>query len=315
MHHEPTTRSDHPAARQAPPRRRSRTTPAPRATETRHAGGTLPHGLGWLSLALGGAAVGTPRLVSHMIGVDERPVLLRLLGLREIASGIGILSGRHTGGVLSRVLGDVMDLSLLGTALRANTGTRRARVAAATAVVAGVTALDLLATRRVNEATGGSEAPVEGAIIVNRPAEELYAFWRDVTNLSRFMSRIAKVEATGERTSHWTAKTVAGVSLAWDSEITDDQPNRRIAWRATKGATVDTAGEVTFTPAPGGRGTVVRVSMHYRPPGGVVGSMVAKVLGKAADLQLRADLRRFAQLMETGELTTNARNTAMRKAS
>jgi uncharacterized membrane protein len=280
--------------------------PTPRASQ-RHAGGTFPHSLGWLSLGLGAAAFGTPRLVSHVMGVEERPVLLRLLGLREIASGIGILSGRHTGGVLSRVAGDIMDLSLLGTALRANHGSRRMRVAAATAVVAGVTALDLLATRRVNEATGGAEAPVAGAVTINRPPETLYGFWRNVENLSQFMSRIAKIESTGEKTSHWTAKPVAGVRLAWDSEITADEPNRRIAWRSLKGATVDTAGEVTFTPAPGGRGTVVRVSMHYRPPGGTIVSMVAKVLGKAADQQLREDLRRFAQLMEAGELTTNAR--------
>jgi uncharacterized membrane protein len=307
MHQEHTTRS--------PAVPLSGTPGAPRAATRgavdRHAGGTLPHGLGWLSLGLGAAAFGTPRLVSHMIGIDERSTLLRLVGLREIASGVGILAGRHTGGVLSRVLGDMMDLSLLGTALRANTGSRRARVAAATAVVAGVTALDLLATRRVNEATGGSEAPVDGAITINRPAEELYRFWRDLPNLARFMKRIAKVEVTGDRTSHWTAKTVGRVTLSWDAEITADEPNRRIAWRSKDGASVDTAGEVTFSPATGGRGTVVRVSMHYRPPGGVVGSMVAKILGKAADLQLRADLRRFAQLMEAGEIPTNA----MRRSS
>lgn len=295
------------------PRAPARTAPRPRPPAARNAqrrpGGALPHGLGWLSLGLGAAAVGTPRLVSHLIGVDERTALLRVVGLREIASGLGILAGRHTGGVLSRVAGDVMDLSLLGGALGANRGARRARVATAAAVVAGITALDLLASRRVTEATGGAAATVDGAIIVNRSPGDAYRLWRDVEGLPRFMARIARVEKTGERTSHWTARTVAGISLAWDSEITSDEPGRRIAWRAVADAPVDTAGEVTFTPAPGDRGTIVRVSLHYRPPGGAVGSMVAKVLGKAGDLQLRADLRRFAQLLETGEIATNARRT------
>lgn len=305
---EPSTRE--PTRRTQPPRPARRHRAVPRPADQRHAGGSLPHGLGWLSLGLGAAALGTPRLVSHLIGVEERTTLLRLVGLREIASGLGILSGRHAGGVLSRVAGDMIDLSLLGGALRANTGSRRARVAAATAIVAGVTALDYFGMKRVDAATGGDHAPVEGAVTINRSPEALYAFWRNVENLSQFMRRIATIEATGEKTSHWTAKPVGGVTLAWDSETTADEPNRRIAWRSVEGATVETAGEVTFTPAPGDRGTVVRVAMHYRPPGGTVGSMVAKMLGKAADMQLREDLRRFAQLMEAGELTTNARRRA-----
>lgn len=294
MHHEPSTSG----ARHSRARR-------PRGGE-RSTNGALPQLLGWLSLGLGAAAMGTPRALSRIIGFGDRHTLVRMVGLRELASGLGILSGRQGAGVVSRVVGDVMDLALLGSAFRGNSGSARSRTATAAAVVAGITALDLLATRNAAKAAGASDATVNGVHTVNRPADQVYRFWRDLENMPRFMHRIRSVQPTGERTSHWVANAPAGITLEWDSEITEDRPGHCIAWQSTRDAAVDHAGRVTFTPAPGNRGTQVRVEMHYRPPGGTVGAAVAKVFGVAAEQQLREDLRRAAQLMETGEIATNA---------
>src|SRR5688572_32168789 len=101
----------------------------------------LASSLGWFSIGLGVAGLTAPRLLARLIGAPDRgktPAVLRAVGVREIASGLGILSQpRPAGLVWARVAGDVMDLALLTSAL----GSRRARpgrIVAAAAAVAGV---------------------------------------------------------------------------------------------------------------------------------------------------------------------------------
>jgi uncharacterized membrane protein len=144
---------------------------------------------------------------------------------------------------------------------------------------------------------------VRKAITVNRSPAEAYAFWRDFQNLPRFMRHLDSVQVTGERRSHWKTKAPAGRTVEWDADITDDRPNERIAWRSVEGADVENAGSVRFAPAPGNRGTEVRVQMQYSQPGGPIGAMVAKLFGEAPDQQVQDDLRVFKQVLETGEVT------------
>lgn len=80
-------------------------------------------------------------------------------------------------------------------------------------------------------------------------------------------------------------------------------------------AAVENSGAVRFERTPGGRGTVVRVEIQYRPPGGAIGSLVAKLFGELPEQQVREDLRRFKQLMETGEIITTEGQPAGRKSS
>src|SRR4051812_46003204 len=97
----------------------------------------MAEGLGWFSIGLGVAEVLAPRQLGRMIGLRRKHTfLLRLLGLREIASGLGILSKQRPAGWLwSRVGGDALDLALLGVSMGAN-NRRRGRLTAATAAVA-----------------------------------------------------------------------------------------------------------------------------------------------------------------------------------
>src|SRR5690349_15542885 len=122
---------------------------------------------------------------------------------------------------------------------------------------------------------------VKKAITINRSPEELYRFWHDFQNLPQFMSHLESVVVTSPQRSHWKAKAPVGTKVEWDAEITDDQPNKRIAWKSLKGADVDNAGSVSFVPAPGGRGTEVHVELSYDPPGGALGATVAKLFGEA----------------------------------
>jgi uncharacterized membrane protein len=177
----------------------------------------------------------------------------------------------------------------------------------------------------VNTAETGSDNPVvsvpaergikvEKSVTVNRSPEELYRFWRNFENLPRFMNHLESVRVTTDNRSHWVAKAPAGRSVEWDAEIYNEKENELIAWRSLEGADVASAGSVHFTAAPGGRGTEVRVVLKYDPPGGVLGATIAKLFGEEPSQQIDEDLRRFKQVMETGETLTTTGQPSGRSA-
>lgn len=279
----------------------------------------LAHGLGWFSIGLGVTQVVAPRTLARLIGLNENRTLMRLLGLREIASGVGILSRRRPVGWLwSRVGGDIMDLGVLGSALVSRNSNRR-RVAAATAAVTGVTILDLRASQQLSSSPGFGDntvaVQVKKSITINRSPEELYRFWHDFQNFPRFMIDLESVQVISETRSHWVAKGPAGKRIEWDAEIVEDRPNELIAWRSLEGSDVENSGSVRFEPAPGKPGTVVQVVMEYHPPAGALGATFAKLLGANPKQQLHENLRRFKQLMETGEIITTEGQSAGRSHS
>jgi uncharacterized membrane protein len=275
----------------------------------------LAKSLGWFSIGLGLAEILAPRALARVIGVPYRPWLMALMGVREIASGLGILSGeRPKEWLWSRVAGDVLDMSLLGAAL-ASDDSEPIRVEVAAAAVLGVTALDVLAARQhENFQPEESAIHFRKTITINRSPEEVYAFWRNFENLPRFMHNLESVTTTGLTHSHWVAKGPAGKNVEWDAVITEDMPNRRIAWESVEGSEVENAG-VEFETAPGQRGTILRVEMAYRPPGGKLGAAVAKLFGKAPEQEVQGDLYRFKQVLETGHVTTTEGQSAGRSTS
>jgi uncharacterized membrane protein len=148
------------------------------------------------------------------------------------------------------------------------------------------------------------------AVTIARPTGELYAFWRDVDNLPKFVENLAGIEKIDDQRSRWTVKAPGGKTVSWESVITDDQPGKSISWQSAEGADVPNSGKVEFRDA-GQRGSVVRALIAYDPPGGIIGKIVAKMFQREPRIQSRRDLRRFKQLMETGEISTSARNPAM----
>jgi uncharacterized membrane protein len=274
---------------------------------------TLANTLGWLSIGLGLVQVLAPRAVSRAIGVSSHPVLLRTIGAREIASGVGILSQtKPTGWLWSRVAGDAMDLALLGVAA-ASTRHRRSRIAIVTGAVAGLAVFDMFSSvkHRQLDRTGllpvddSGPVHVEKCITVNRSADECYRFWRDFENFPRFMKHLESVKVTDGNRSHWIAKGPAGTRMEWDAEVTADQEGELLAWSSIGGADVENAGTVRFERAPGDRGTIIWVDLDYRPPGGKAGTWLARMFGEEPSQQIDEDLRRFKWLIETGEIPTN----------
>jgi uncharacterized membrane protein len=142
------------------------------------------------------------------------------------------------------------------------------------------------------------------SVTIDQPRERLYVFWRDFTNLPLFMHSIRSVENVSPRVSHWIVEAPAGKTVEWDAEIIEEEPGALIAWRSLEGTGVRNSGRVEFRDSPDGRGTVVTVTLVYDPPGGSVGKFIAKLFQKEPKVQARQDLRRFKQLMETGEIAT-----------
>lgn len=145
---------------------------------------------------------------------------------------------------------------------------------------------------------------VKKAVTIGKSPEELYNFWRDFTNLPKFMNHLEAVTAQDGKKSHWVAKAPFGKTVEWDAEIINETPNELIAWKSLPGADVDSTGSVTFKPAPQGRGTEVHVSLSYQPPAGQLGAAVAKLFGEEPNQQVDDDLRHFKNLMETGRVPT-----------
>jgi uncharacterized membrane protein len=156
------------------------------------------------------------------------------------------------------------------------------------------------------EVNGHEGIRVERSVTVNRPREELFRMWRDFENLPRFMRHLESVQVDPDDPgrSHWVARAPLGKQIEWDSEVIEERENELLIWKSLPGSMVESMGRVEFLEAPGGRGTIVRVSMEYNPPAGSLGAAFAKLLREEPAMQIKNDLRHFKQIMEAGEIPT-----------
>ena len=228
----------------------------------------LVDGLGLFSLGLGTAQLLAPGAMNRLVGADDhamsRAVMRWLGGAREFAAGVGIESRRRADLWLwARVAGDMLDLSMLGAVLASprRDPVRRSRAAIATAAVVGVTVADVVAATRVsrNGAQNGeagkvmrkvmSSVEAKASITVNRPVNEVFAYWQNFENLPRFMAHLQSVEPLGGGRSRWRATGPAGVEVDWEAEVTDERINEFITWQSVGDATVENTGRVEFPPS------------------------------------------------------------------
>ncbi|ADG10877.1 cyclase [Caulobacter segnis] len=152
---------------------------------------------------------------------------------------------------------------------------------------------------------GWREAALVGrTVTINRPRAELYAFWRDFRNLALFMENVESVTPIDGQRSRWVVKAPAGKTVEWDSLLTEEVENELLAWESAPDADIKNAGRIEFKDGPPGRGTEITATIVYEPPGGDIGKLIAKLFQKEPKIQARRELRRFKQLMETGEIST-----------
>jgi uncharacterized membrane protein len=168
------------------------------------------------------------------------------------------------------------------------------------------------ASAAVDEATDALVEPkgdtlVGRTVTINRPRAELFAYWRDFANLATFMENVERVEPLDGRRSHWVVKAPGDRTVEWISAVTEERDGEYIAWASEEGADVPNSGRIDFRDAQGDRGTIVTATILYDPPAGAIGKLIAKMFQREPAIQARRDLRRFKQLMETGEIATAAR--------
>lgn len=147
-------------------------------------------------------------------------------------------------------------------------------------------------------ALGGSRGiHVLETITIARPAGELFRFWRDFSNLPRFMDHLEDVTIINSTRSVWTAKAPAGLRVRWEADVINEIEGELIGWQSTENADVATAGSVRFAPAPSG-GIEITVHLQYEPPAGRLGARIAALFGEEPSQQIRADLRKLKSLLE-----------------
>jgi uncharacterized membrane protein len=275
--------------------------------------------LGWASVGLGAPLLLAPAESAKALGIENGPrqrAVMGGVGARELAAAAGLLGQRGPLWLWSRVAGDLMDLTLLASALnsprrprgpktvrRRAGGSARNRAATATAAVALITAVDVYAAAsRSRRSRRESAVSLTAAVTVAVPRPDAYGRWRQFDGLPAFLAHLDDVTVTGPTTSHWRATAPFGRTVEWDAQITDDVPGERIAWRSRGDSKVRTEGDVRFKPAPDERDTEVHVTLRYAVPGGKHAQALARYFGEDPRQQLDDDLRRFKQVLETGEV-------------
>lgn len=197
--------------------------------------------------------------------------------------------------------------SLIGGGAMVLMGLRQRSLRGALTAIAGGTLAYKAATDKggIQQALGMDKTiTVEKTVTINKPAAELYRFWRNLDNLPHFMKHLKSITVISDKRSHWVANAPMGASVEWDADIIEERENEFISWASVEGADVDNSGFVRFKPAPADRGTEVKVVMEYTPPGGAVTSAIAKLFGEEPEQQIGDELRRFKMLMEAGEIAT-----------
>jgi uncharacterized membrane protein len=265
-------------------------------------------GLGWFSIGLGLAQLVAPRQIARLVGADDDDPTTRAvvmgIGVRELACGVGLLTkARPAAWTWARLGGDLMDVALLGYVWQSNPVSRD-KMLGVGGTVLGAALADAQTAIALSRAGTNPLADgiwVKQTITVQTTAGEAYAFFRDLSNLPRFMSHLDSVVEEGSR-SRWRAKGPLGAIVEWQSEIVEDRPGELIAWRSLPGADVPNRGIVHFRAAPGRLGTELVVELSYDPPLGAVGAAVAKLFGREPAQEVSSDLRRLKQVLETGEV-------------
>jgi uncharacterized membrane protein len=143
-------------------------------------------------------------------------------------------------------------------------------------------------------------------ITVNAPKASVYSFWRDLSNLPKFMTHLKSVEEHGSQ-SHWVANTPGQVvALSWNAEITREEEGSYIGWQSVEGSMVDNAGRVQFTDTLNGTGTEIQVDINYFPPAGSVGRGVATLFNGMFEKMIREDIQNFKAYAEHADFRNYA---------
>lgn len=150
---------------------------------------------------------------------------------------------------------------------------------------------------------------IRTGLIVNKPKDEVYAFWRKLENLPLFMKHLASVTEIDTKHSHWEAVVPGNIGkIKWNAEIVKEEPGLLIGWQSIPNSMINNAGKVMFHEALGGQGTELEVVISYHPPAGEIGAGLAKVLTPVFEKIIRQDVMNFKDYIETKHNSGNNGN-------
>ncbi|HEY4064960.1 MAG TPA: SRPBCC family protein [Puia sp.] len=139
---------------------------------------------------------------------------------------------------------------------------------------------------------------VRTSVVVSRPREEVYLFWRNLENLPLFMRHLDNVDVIDPVSSAWRVRMPGGIGdVRWEAEIVRDVPGTELSWASVPGASIENVGKVNFSDTPGGA-TRVDVLISYRAPGGVIGERLSRLLTPLFRDMIGKDIRGFKHFME-----------------
>jgi len=136
--------------------------------------------------------------------------------------------------------------------------------------------------------------------VINKPVSEVYAFWRNLENLPKFMNHLDSVRSVSSTISEWTAKGPAGIGkISWNAEIVRDEKEQLLSWNSIEGSTIKNAGKVTFKSK--GNATEIDVTISYHAPLGVAGESAAKLLNPYFEKMVKDDISNLKLYLESGQ--------------
>ncbi|URM36470.1 SRPBCC family protein [Flavobacterium anhuiense] len=136
--------------------------------------------------------------------------------------------------------------------------------------------------------------------VINKPVNEVYAFWRNLENLPKFMNHLDSVRPTSSTISEWTAKGPGGIGkISWTAEIIRDEKDKLLSWNSIEGSSIKNAGKVVFKPK--GKATELDVTISYHAPLGIAGESAAKLLNPYFEKLVRDDISNLKVYLETNQ--------------
>jgi uncharacterized membrane protein len=154
----------------------------------------------------------------------------------------------------------------------------------------------------IEKVAAGRSVNIRASMVVNKPREEVFAMWRNLSNLPLFMKHLVRVEEQDELFSNWVMEIPGKVgTLQWHSEIVKERYGEMIAWQSLPGSSIDNAGKVGFRDSLGGQGTTVDVILTYHAPLGKAGEQIARIFTPVFKRMLEDEISGFKDFVETHE--------------
>ena len=165
--------------------------------------------------------------------------------------------------------------------------------------IAAVTAASIILSKQFRKSRNPGKTTIEESIEVNAPVSTVYNQWTQFEDFPKFMKGVLEVRQLDDTHLHWRAE-VAGKEEEWDAKITEQIPDKRIAWRSTSGA--QNAGVVTFHKISDST-TRIMLQMDYAPKDFI--EKIGDTVG-AAEIEIRGDLEDFKKFLEERTRETGA---------